>query len=325
MSGESDFLVLSLVFIAVLVLVEGIYYSMAAFGTGSRRINRRLQMLDKSADPESVLNSLRRQAPASFGDFFSQMRGAKGPVKYLDGLITGAGMLVSTGRVLFVMGILCVVGIAGLSTMTGPGTALAVGIAVGIGLPFAFLWIKRHKRIKKFGAQLPDAIDIIVRSMRAGHPVPVALGMVAQEMSDPIGSEIGLAVDEMTYGLDLREAMENVRHRVGHPDLNFLVAAVNVQASIGGNLADVLAGLSAVIRQRFRMYMKVKALSAEGKFSAIILSIVPFLLYGIFQIVRPEYFSAVMHDDLFPVLMGGGFGLAVAGMLVMARMVNLRV
>jgi tight adherence protein B len=325
MPGESDFLVLSVVFIAVLALVEGIYYTTAAFGSGSRRTNRRLQMLDKSADPESVLNSLRRQAPTSMGDFISRIKGAKGPVKYLDGLITGSGLLVSTGRVLLVMCVLSLVGIAGLSTMAGVGTAFAGGIAGGFGLPIAFLWLKRRARIKKFGAQLPDAIDIIVRSMRAGHPVPVALGMVAQEMSDPIGTEIGMAVDEMTYGLDLREAMENMRHRVGHPDLNFLVAAVNVQAAIGGNLADVLAGLSAVIRQRFRMFMKIKALSAEGKFSAIILSIVPFMLYGIFQIVRPEYFNAVKGDDLFPVMMGGGFGLAVAGIIVMAKMVNLRV
>lgn len=325
MPATTDLLILGAVFIAVLLAVEAVYYSISAFGSGSRRANRRLRMLDKSADPESVLNSLRRQTPTSFGDLLRRLMGGKGPMKALDDLITRSGLIVTTGQVLLIMAVLSLVGIAALTTMTNLALALLGGLSGGICLPVAFFMLKRHARVKKFGLQLPDAIDIIVRSLRAGHPVPVALGMVGEEMTDPIGTEIGLAVDEMTYGLDLREAMENVRHRVGHPDLNFLVAAVNVQASIGGNLADVLAGLSNVIRQRFRMYMKIKALSAEGRFSALILSVLPFGLYFVFQIVRPEYFATVKDDPLFFTLMMTGAGLAVGGILMMAKMVNLRV
>jgi tight adherence protein B len=149
--------------------------------------------------------------------------------------------------------------------------------------------------------------------------------MVADEMKDPIGSEFGIAIDEMTYGLDLREALDNMLMRTGHGDLQFMVAAVNIQSGVGGNLAEILAGLSKVIRDRHRMILKIKALSAEGRISAFILSVLPFLVFGFIKLSRPEYFNAVKDDPLYMVFMATSGSMAFAGILIMYKMVKFRI
>ncbi len=136
-------------------------------------------------------------------------------------------------------------------------------------LPYLVLRMLRSRRQKKFGAQFPDALDIIVRSLRAGHPVPIAITMVGREMADPIGSEFGIVSDEITYGADLEAAMRNLYARIGSDDLPLFVTAVAIQGSTGGNLGEILEGLSGVIRQRFKMRRKIRALAAEARASAI--------------------------------------------------------
>ena len=149
------------------------------------------------------------------------------------------------------------------------------------------------RRQKAFGAQFPDALDMIVRSLRAGHPVPIAITMVAREMRDPIGSEFGIVVDEITYGADLETALRNLYFRIGQDDLPLFVTAVAIQGSTGGNLGEILENLSAVIRQRFKMRRKIRALAAEGRASALILSSLPIAMFLIIQIVAPDFYASV--------------------------------
>ena len=174
-------------------------------------------------------------------------------------------------------------------------------------------------------AQLPDSIDIVVRSLRAGHPVPTSIAMVAREMRDPIATEFGLVVDEMTYGLNLDTALSNLARRVGLSDLRFLVVAVMIQTQVGGNLAEILNGLSRVIRERGKMRAKIRALSAEGRFSAGLLSILPFVLMGVINLIAPQFYRAVSDDEVFWPILGFGFFLMVLGIITMYRMVNFRV
>jgi tight adherence protein B len=164
-----------------------------------------------------------------------------------------------------------------------------------------------------------------VRSLRAGHPVSTAITMVAREMRDPIATEFGLVVDEMTYGLNLDDALSNMARRVGLNDLRFLVVAVMIQMQVGGNLAEVLNSLSRVIRERATMRAKIRALSAEGRFSASLLSVLPFILIGVITLVRPTYYAGVSPDPFFWPILWVGFGLMVLGIMVMYRMVNFRV
>jgi tight adherence protein B len=148
---------------------------------------------------------------------------------------------------------------------------------------------------------------------------------VAREMVDPIGSEFGMASDEMTYGMDLETAMSNMALRGGQSDLAMLVVAVSIQVKTGGNLAEVLSNLSRMVRERSKMRRKIHAVSSEGRFSAIALSIIPAMIYGIVMISAPSYYDAVREDPLFTFAIYLGVVLWSCGVVVMRRMVNFRI
>ena len=183
----------------------------------------------------------------------------------------------------------------------------------------------RSNRQKKFAAQFPDALDIIVRSLRAGHPVPIAITMVGREMPDPMGSEFGMVSDEITYGADLETAMRNLYSRIGSDDLPLFVTAVAIQGSTGGNLGEILENLSGVIRQRFKMRRKIRALAAEGRASAMILSALPIGMFVVIQFLVPDFYGSVWHEHLTKVLLGCGIGWMLAGNLIMFKMVNFKI
>jgi tight adherence protein B len=203
--------------------------------------------------------------------------------------------------------------------------ALVIALVLGIALPYLVLRMLRSRRQKKFAAQFPDALDMIVRSLRAGHPTPIALTMVAREMPDPVGSEFGIVVDEITYGADLETALRNLNVRVGQDDLPLFVTAVAIQGSTGGNLGEILANLSAVIRLRFKMRRKIRALAAEGRASALILSSLPFAIFIIMQIVAPNFYASVWDIPLTKqALFVAGAWMAM-GNFIMYRLVNFKI
>ncbi|HXW49229.1 MAG TPA: type II secretion system F family protein, partial [Xanthobacteraceae bacterium] len=181
------------------------------------------------------------------------------------------------------------------------------------------------RRQKRFAAQFPESLDIIVRSLRAGHPVPIAITMVGREMADPIGSEFGIVADEITYGADLETAMRNLYSRIGSEDLPLFVTAVGIQSATGGNLGEILANLSSVIRARFKIRRKIRALAAESRASAMILSALPIGLFIIIQFVSPEFYGAVWHEYLTKLLLCGALVWMTIGNLIMFRMVNFRI
>jgi tight adherence protein B len=203
--------------------------------------------------------------------------------------------------------------------------SVLLAVPLALALPFGVLLIKRRKRLHRFGEQLPDAIDVLVRSLRAGHPVSGAMGLVAEEMPDPVGTEFGLAVDEMTYGLSIDQALSNIARRVPHPDLRFLVVAIQIQHTTGGDLAEILSNLSSIIRDRFRMYAKIRAVSAEGRMAAKVIGALPFAVAGALNLLTPTFFSSVSADPLFPVLIGIACALWLAGIVIFVNMVRIRV
>jgi tight adherence protein B len=197
-----------------------------------------------------------------------------------------------------------------------------LGLGLGAGLPLLVLAIARRKRLRQFEAQLPEAIETLVRALRAGHPVSAAIRMVVRELPDPIGAEFAVAADEMTYGLDLETAIGNINKRVGQQDLALIVIAIGIQSRSGGNLAELLASIAKVIRDRLRMRLKVKALSAEGRFSAVLLSILPFALFGILGVLAPQFYGEIWAVPFVkPVLLAATVWMFI-GDVVMYRMVN---
>jgi tight adherence protein B len=210
-------------------------------------------------------------------------------------------------------------------SLVGILTVLALSFGVGVAGPIFFLKFKKMKRLKLFVEQLPDALDIMVRSLQAGHPVSAAMTLVTKEMPDPIGTEFGIAVDEMTYGLELREALANLGDRVDVEDYQYVVVSINIQHETGGNLAEVLHGLSTVIRARFRMFKKIRAISAEGRLSGKILAIMPFGFAAFTFTTKPGYYLSAVDDPLFWPLVGAALALELAGIFIMYKLVNFRV
>ena len=188
-----------------------------------------------------------------------------------------------------------------------------------------YLAVIRRRRIDSFTAQLPDALNIIVRSLRIGHPFVSAIGFAAREMRDPIAAELAITAEEVTFGQDVTTAVVNLHRRVGQDDLLFLVTAVSVQSQTGGNLAEVLGRLATLMRQRSTLQLKVKALSAEGRLSAWFLTAMPFILYGVIRLLSKDYFGELAGSPiLVPALVYGGISLVVSN-FVIYRMVNFKI
>jgi tight adherence protein B len=203
----------------------------------------------------------------------------------------------------------------------------ALGIAVFFGVLFPYLVLRfiRKRRQKAFGAQFADALDMIVRSLRAGHPTPIALALVAREMRDPIGSEFGIVVDEITYGADLETALRNLYVRIGQDDLPLFVTAVAIQSATGGNLGEILANLSAVIRERFKMRRKIRALASEARASAIILSSLPIAMFLIINLISPNFYGSIWDEALTKQVLGTAVSWMLLGNFIMYRMVNFKI
>ena len=314
------YLIYLLIGISAAMFAEGVYLLFYDKASYRKNINRRLRVMDDKTDRESVLVQLRRERGLTSGGDY------KLPLINLNQLLLQSGLTIGFGK-LIMIAVAVTIGVFVLVTMFEHNVMHAVLAAAfgGVALPLLALKIKRGRRQKAFAAQFPDGIDIIVRSLRAGHPVPVAITMVAREMADPIGSEFGILIDEITYGSDLETAMRNLYYRVGTDDLPLFVTAVAIQGSTGGNLGEILENLSAVIRQRFKMRRKIRALAAEGRASALILSSLPIGMFAAVNFLVPSFYASVWHEDLTKIalaLAGCWMGL---GNFIMYRMVNFRV
>ncbi|TIT74548.1 MAG: type II secretion system F family protein, partial [Mesorhizobium sp.] len=191
-------------------------------------------------------------------------------------------------------------------------------------LPVMVLRFLRKRPHKRFGVQLPEALELITRGLKAGHPVPVAIAMVAREMADPIGTEFGVVADEVTYGSDLVSALNNLFDRVGHEDLPLFVTAVSIQSSSGGNLREILDGLSSTIRERGKLRRKVRAISTEGRMSAYILTAVPVLLFTAIMVLMPQFYQDVWGIPKTWYMLGGSVLWLLLGNAIMFKMSNFR-
>jgi tight adherence protein B len=314
------YLVYALVAASAGLFVEGFYLLCFSGASYRKNINRRLKLLKDQPDRENILIQLRRE------------RGLTGAGNYrlsfvdLNQLILQSGLTIGIGRLVTIIAVGAALAFAAGTVWHGSVVqGLFIGLVSGTALPWLGLIILRGRRRKAFGAQFADGLDIIVRSLRAGHPVPVAIAMVAREMRDPIGSEFGIVADEVTYGSDLETALRNLFFRVGDDDLPLFVTAVAIQGTTGGNLGEILQNLSAVIRDRFKMRRKVRALAAEGRASAIILSSLPIGVFLAIQLLTPDFYASVWNEDITKkvLMMAGGWMLV--GNFIMYKLVNFKI
>ncbi|RVC81531.1 type II secretion system F family protein [Mesorhizobium sp. M4A.F.Ca.ET.022.05.2.1] len=303
---------------SVILAAEAFYMSFAGRRARVGIINRRLQRLGEEAPAEESLQGLlQERGLTASGDFIF---GAVSLNRlYTQSGITGNPLAFAIVFVLagLVMALLLAL-LFGFSVLTATVTFLLIAFA----LPLLVLRRARNKRIQKFAAQLPDALDMIVRSLRAGHPTTVAIGLVAREMADPLGTEFGIVSDEISFGLSLEQAIRKLSERVGFEGLHLLSVSLSIQAKTGGNLTEILSNLASVLRERRKLRLKIRALSAEGRMSAWIISLFPLLMFGILTLIAPSYYGDVWDSPiLMPVFLI--FGLwALLGDFIMYRMVN---
>jgi tight adherence protein B len=322
MSFDFDpiYLIYILVAASAALFAEGVYLLCTAGASYRKNVNRRLKLMHDQPDRESILIQLRRERGlTSAGNYRLHFLN-------LNQLLLQSGLTMGIGRLVTLAAIGAAIAFAAGVVLRGSILqGLLMALFCGLILPVMVLRFLRARRQKQFGAQFADGLDIIVRSLKAGHPVPVAISMLGREMPDPIGSEFGIVADEITYGATLETALRSLYFRIGQDDLPLFVTAVSIQGTTGGNLGEILQNLSSVIRERFKMRRKIRALASEGRASALILSALPIGIFLLIQMVTPEFYASVWDEDITKkTLAMAGCWMGV-GNFIMYRLVNFRI
>lgn len=303
--------------LAGIMIAEAVYLLYASGADKRTAINRRMKLQESKISQEQVLIQLRKERGVEGGSLLSLDR--------MRRLRTQSGLVMPLPKFLAITsGVALAMASAG--TIAGVPALVAFGLVpkLCLVLPIMTLRFLRSRRHKRFGVQLPEALELITRGLKAGHPVPVAISMVAREMSDPIGTEFGVVADEVTYGSDLVSALNAMYERVGHEDLPLFVTAVSIQTTSGGNLREILDGLAAIIRERGKLRRKVRAISTEGRMSAYILTAVPCLLMAGIMVLMPQFYYGVWGEPLTWYLLGGSITWLMLGNLMMFKMSNFK-
>ena len=298
----------------------------------ARAVNKRLRMLKAGVDRDAVTEMLRKNAPLQLGENAGLIE--RGYVRFQRMVLAAAvplepGKLLAGCAVAFVAtsGLLLFLAWSSQIRVSIGALQLILGIAFAIAFGLPLLAISRlaHRRRKRMESQFPVAIDIFTRALRSGHPIASAIDLLTEEMDDPIGSEFGLVADEVSYGAELTDALQSLANRWDMEDIRMFVISLSVQSETGGNLAEILENLSEVIRARASMYMKVRALSSEGRMSGWMLTALPVLTFISVVAVNPAFYFDVSDDPIFAVGFFALIVLYVIGVLVIRKMIDLKV
>lgn len=316
------------IFLSLILLIEGGYYFYYQFiSPRQRNIKRRLrgagkrpQEIQKTAEQDILRKRKLSEVP-----WIQELLSSLSNLGALERLLQQANSQMPMGVFLLLSGCVgmmaCLVG-----AFKDWGLLVALGLGVvGSLAPWFFMKWKRKKRFAEFQRQLPEALDLMARALRAGHAFSVGMKMVGDEFSDPVGPEFGRTVEEISFGIDVPEAMRNLTARIECDDLKFFVTALVVQRETGGNLAEIIEAISRLIRQRYELFGRIKALSAEGLLSGYILFGLPFVMAGVLWVLNEEYMSLLFEDPTGQMMLAGAGLLMCLGGVVMRNMCQIKV
>lgn len=321
------FLVLSVVvFLAVVMLLEGVYMLWQTYkGPQARKIEQRLQVLSASSD-KSAQAHLLRQRMLSGMPLLARILMRMPRAHQLDRMILQANLNWTVSRLLLSCAALGLSGFLACSELLHQPVLVALLAAAALSVaPLLFVQRRRSKRMRKLEEQLPDALDLLARALRAGHAFGSGLQMIGQEMADPIANEFRSVHDEINFGVSLEQALINLSVRVPITDLRYFVVAVLIQRESGGNLTEVLSNLSHLIRQRLKLFWRIRILSAEGRLSAWVLGLLPFALAGLMNLVNPAFMSPLWTDPIGIAIVRNMLLLMAFGILVLRKITRIRV
>lgn len=320
-------LVLSvLVFVAVVLLFEGLYLMWQAYrGPAATRVAQRLQALSAAAD-STAQSALLRQRMMSELPPLARLLLRLPRAHQLDRWILQAGLHWPVSRLL--LGSLALGAVSLLAAATLLHQPLPIGVLAGAaaaGAPLAYVRRKRAKRLVKLEQQLPDALDLMTRALRAGHAFGAGLQMISEEMAEPIAGEFRLVHDEVNFGVSLEQGLTNLCVRVPVTDMRYFVVAVLIQRDSGGNLTEVLANLSRLIRERLKLLRHVRVLSAEGRMSAWLLSLMPFAIALLMTVFNPDFMAPLWHDPIGISIVRGMLLSMGCGVLMLRKIIRIRI
>jgi tight adherence protein B len=321
----SPIIIYSAVFFGVAALVGALAFLM--HGDSEAEVEQRLNALttgkkgkgkSDAAQYKDLLTAMRGESAGSVEKFVS---------KYLNLriLFEQANVTMKVPTFLSICGGLAAVGLL-LPSIAGISVALAPVMAGTLAiLPICWLLFRRKRRLGKFGSQLPEALELIARALRAGHSLASGFNLVANEMSDPIGAEFSRTFEEQNLGKPLEEALEDLTKRIPNLDLKFFVTAIVLQRQTGGDLAEILDKIGYLVRERFKIWGQVAALTGEGRLSGVVLLALPPVLFAVVYRMNPDYLMLLFTDPLGKKMLVGGVLMQIFGALVIRKIVNIRV
>ena len=295
-------------------------WGLVGVGRAKAAVNKRLATAERTGSIGDLVLELRKQR--GFGEdgrsIFSWA--------WLGDLILRSGVTVDLRRwAMMIAGVAVGGGAVGLYVTHNPYVALGAAVALAIAAPFAYLQFLAGARSKALSLQLPQALEVMVRSLEAGHPIPTSINLVGRELPDPIGSEFGMASDEIAFGATLEQAVARIADRCRHADIDLFAAAIRLQEKAGGNLTGLLKTLAHTVRERNKMRLKIRAASSEGRMSAYILTGAPIVCFLFINISQPHYYGDLLHTRFIQIGLGCLLALLGAGNLVMKRMIDMRI
>ena len=323
--------ILIAVFMTVFLLSQVVVASVLNRRAEADAVNRRMLLLRSGRDRDAVSASLLKNSPPLLSPTASLFERAY--IAMLRMVMT-SGVTIDA-RTLFIMcgGAIAAIFIVVILLIMVQSTltlgmiqlAAAVAVAIGAGLPLMVLSRLAQRRRKRMQEQFPNALDVFIRALRAGHPIASAIDLIATEMDDPIGSEFGMVADAVAYGAELGDALLAMAERWDMEDIRMFVVCVSVQTETGGNLAEILENLASVIRDRASMYMKVRALSSEGRMTGWMLTVLPVLAFIVLFLINPGFYLDVAGDPIFMIGFPSLICLYVVGVFSIRRLVDLKV
>jgi tight adherence protein B len=312
------------VFLILLVAVFATVLFFTEPSENDKRIQQRLSSLDRrftNEDDQTGIVKVVTFSRIAWLDHF--LRNTKGALQ-LQLLLDQAKVAWTVGRFFFYSACVMLVGaIIGNYWIPVGYVGWCIGLVLG-GTPMVWVLYKRSVRFRRFNLQLPEAVDLIARALRAGHALASAMVTVAEEVADPLGSEFRQCADEMNFGLPFREALLNLFRRFPLPDLQFLIAALLIQKETGGNLPELLDKTAAVLRARIHLQQKVRVYTAQGRLTGIILLLMPFFAFVLLNIIRPGYTAPLFETDTGRMMVYGTLVSMALGAFVIRRIIRIK-
>jgi tight adherence protein B len=320
----------TLVFLLTFLVVSGLFFGvwlMAGADASHEQVRKRMSAVHKAERRGNVSQSLVlvRDEMLSSVPLLHRMLLQWSWATKLQDFLMQAGMRTKAGKILLLSAVLCV----GSYVTAGfffrsPLISIPLGLFCG-ALPMLVVSWKRKSRLSKFEERFPEALDLLGRAVRAGHAFTTGLEMIAKECAEPLAGEFRTTFEEQNFGLPLRDALLNMSERVPLIDVRFFVTALLIQKETGGNLAEILDGLSRVIRDRFRIYREVRVKSAHGRLTAGILIALPILLAITLSVLNPDYMKVLFEDPKGPYVLGIAGGMQLIGSIILWKIIHFEV